>query len=289
MRTEGEVMASFDQATALRAAPTASAGAAYDLVFEADLDPQWSIGGKLHGGYLLAVLGRAACLAASNPDHPHPVAASAHFLRAPAPGEAQVVAEMLRSGRTVAQVRTTLLSDGQRCVEGLVTVGTFGGEPWWDGVPAVELPPVEACPRLPVEGPGFEAPLMGAVAEHLDLAVMGFVVGRPSGHGELRGWVTCDDDRAPDPLSLLMLVDALPPATFDLGVSGWVPTLELTCHVRAVPAPGPLAVRQRVRHIAGGRVDEECDVWDSTGRLVATGHQLAGLRIPDGQVPAIRR
>jgi hypothetical protein len=86
-----------------------------------------------------------------------------------------------------------------------------------------------------------------------------------------------------------MLVDALPPATFDLGTTGWVPTLELTCHVRAVPAPGPLAVRQRVRHVAGGRVDEECDVWDSTGRLVATGHQLAGVRIPDGQDPVPSR
>jgi hypothetical protein len=30
----------------------------------------------------------------------------------------------------------------------------------------------------------------------------------------------------------------------------------------------------------GGPVDEGCDVWDSTGRLVATGHQLAGVRHP---------
>ncbi|MDQ1599989.1 MAG: hypothetical protein QOD68_1463, partial [Actinomycetota bacterium] len=32
--------------------------------------------------------------------------------------------------------------------------------------------------------------------------------------------------------------------------------------------------------VAGGRVDEVCDVWDAAGRLVATGHQLAGVRHP---------
>jgi hypothetical protein len=131
-----------------------------------------------------------------------------------------------------------------------------------------------------VQGPGFEVPLLAVVAERLDPATMGWAVGKPSGAGELRGWLRFDDGREPDPLALLAVVDALPPATFDLGVIGWVPTLALTAHVRAVPAPGALMVRQRARHVAGGRVDEECDVWDSTGRLVATGHQLAGVRHP---------
>src|SRR6185369_598975 len=73
----------------------------------------------------------------------------------------------------------------------------------------------------------------------------GWAVGKPSGRGELRGWLRFDDGREPDTLALLTAVDALPPATFDLGVTGWVPTLELSCHVRAAPAPGALAVRQR--------------------------------------------
>jgi hypothetical protein len=173
----------------------------------------------------------------------------------------------------------SLATAAGRCVEGMVTCGHLDpAEPYFDGVPPVELPPEEACPRLPVEGPGFQVPLMGVLAERLDPATMGWAVGKPSGRGELRGWVRFDDGREPDTLALLTVVDALPPATFDLGVTGWVPTLELSCHVRAVPAPGALVVRQRARHVAGGRVDEECDVWDSSGRLVATGHQLAGVR-----------
>ena len=72
-------------------------------------------------------------------------------------------------------------------------------------------------------------------------------------------------------------VDAFPPATFDIEYTGWVPTLELTAYVRAQPAPGPVRVRQRAHLIDADRVDQSCHIWDSTGRLVAHGTQLAGI------------
>ena len=58
----------------------------------------------------------------------------------------------------------------------------------------------------------------------------------------IRGWLRLADGREPDPLMLLLARDALPPVAFDLGLSGWTPTLELTVHVRARPAPGWLRV-----------------------------------------------
>ena len=78
-----------------------------------------------------------------------------------------------------------------------------------------------------------------------------------------------------DPVGLPMVCDALPPVTFDLGRPGWAPTLELTVHVRAVPAPGWLKVSHRTRNVAGGMFEEDCEVWDSAGRLVAQSRQLA--------------
>ncbi|HEX4092352.1 MAG TPA: hypothetical protein VHZ33_26835 [Trebonia sp.] len=36
---------------------------------------------------------------------------------------------------------------------------------------------------------------------------------------------------------------------------------------------------QRAQLIDAGRVDESCFVWDATGRLVAHGTQLAGIRL----------
>jgi hypothetical protein len=107
----------------------------------------------------------------------------------------------------------------------------------------------------------------------------GFTRGQPRGLGELRGWLGLPEDEPFDPASLLFAVDAYPPATFDIEFAGWVPTLELTVYVRALPAPGPVRVLQRAQLIDGQRVDEACFVWDRTGRLVAQGVQLAGIRL----------
>lgn len=92
----------------------------------------------------------------------------------------------------------------------------------------------------------------------LDPATLGWALGAPSGKGEMRSWFGLADGRDPDPLSLLLAVDALPPTAFELGISGWVPTVELTVHVRCRPAPGPLRVSITTRNLArrlpgGGR------------------------------------
>ena len=93
----------------------------------------------------------------------------------------------------------------------------------------------------------------------------------------LQGWFRLNDEREPDPQSLLLAVDALPPVTFDLGLIGWAPTLELTVHVRARPAPGWLKLRHATRNVAGGYFEEDCEVWDAAGRLVAQSRQLARM------------
>jgi acyl-coenzyme A thioesterase PaaI-like protein len=278
-------MAGFDRATALRAGEAGR--------YRAELDPQWSIAGKLNGGYLLSLCGRAAVAelnvvdGAGGPDRgaatafPHPIAASAHYLASPEAGAADLDVTVLRRGRRTAVARVALGTSAGVCVEALVTCGALEtGEPFHQGAPPPDLPPMADCPRLPVEGPGFQVPMMAVVAEHLDPATMGWAVGHPSRAGELRGWLVLDDGREPDPLFLLTAVDSFPPASFDLGLAGWVPTIALTAYVRALPAPGPLTVRQRARLVAGGRVDEDCDVWDSAGHLVASGNQLAGVRHP---------
>ena len=124
-------------------------------------------------------------------------------------------------------------------------------------------------------------PIMERVELRFDPAVLGFRRGEPTGRGELRAWLAFADGRDPDPLALLYALDGLPPATFDLAeATGWVPTLSLTAYVRALPAPGPLVVRQRAGLVEGGLVDEECEVWDSRGRLVAQATQLAAVRTP---------
>ena len=250
--------------------------------YDASLDEQWSIGGRLNGGYLLALVARAA-LAEAGPGHEHPLAVSVAFASAAPPGPAVITVEPLRLGRGTSVLRARLSGpDGSvPYLEALVTAGRIAaGDPLLPGPPPPALPPEEQCPRTPVDSGSLHVPLLGVVAERLDPATAGFAAGRPSGTGELRAWVRFDDGREFDPVALLCVADALPPPSFDVpGLQfGWVPTLQYSVFVRAVPAAGPLRVRTVARSIGGGAVDETCDVWDSSGRLVAVGHQLAAVR-----------
>lgn len=247
--------------------------------FAGEVDPAWSIGGKANGGYLLALLGRAA--GATGP-HPHPIAASAHYLRSPDAGPVTVETEVLRTGRNASQLRARLLQGDTPCVESLITTAALGSsEPFWDaGLPDAPTAAFDDCVRLPPVTPtGIPVAIMDEIDLRLDKATLGFGRGRPSGAGELRGWLALPDGEAFDPFSLLFAVDAFPPGTFEVAPSGWVPTLELSVYLRALPAPGPVRVLQKARLIDADRVDEACFVWDSTGRLVAQGTQLAGIRI----------
>ena len=104
--------------------------------FDASVDPQWTIAGKPNGGYLLAMLGRAAALISPHRDV---IAASAHYLHSPEPGPVRIVAEVLRAGRSASQLHARLLQDGRPCVDALLTVTNLDpdAKPYWDaGLPA---------------------------------------------------------------------------------------------------------------------------------------------------------
>jgi Thioesterase-like superfamily len=248
--------------------------------FDAFVDKEWTIGGKPNGGYLLAMLGRAAI--ATGP-HQHVIAASATYLRPPDPGAVVIEAEVLRAGRSASQVRARLLQDDRPCVEALLTTSELSADtsPYWTaGLPDPGEEPWEACVRIPGLSPtGVHVAIMDQVDLRIAKATLGFGRGRPSGQGELRGWLALPGDEPFDPVALLYAVDAFPPATFEVEPTGWVPTLELTAYVRALPAPGPVRILQRAQLIDAQRVDEACFVWDATGRLVAQATQLAGIRL----------
>lgn len=285
-------MSTSQTQTAFAAATAVTAGAtpgSYDV----SLHPSWTVGGKLNGGYLLATLARAAVHAdpTGTGAHPHPLAVSAHFLAAPDPGSARVDVTVLRAGRTASQVRARLLQDagdgtpgrqGERALaECLLTLGRLDpdAEPLFAESGPVAVPAEAECVRIPSRAPdGRQIAILDELVVSLDPANLGFATGEPGGTNELRGWIRFADGHEPDPFALLQALDVLPPATLDLGSSGWVPTLELTAYVRALPAPGPLRVRQRARLVEDETVDEVCEVWDSRGRLVGQATQLARVR-----------
>ncbi len=248
--------------------------------FDAEVHPQWTIGGKPNGGYLLAMLGLAATHTGA---HDHVIAASAHYLRSPEPGPVTIDTDMLRAGRSASQVRARMSQGDRPCVEALITTSNLDAdtEPYWDrGLPEVSRSSFEDCDRvMPLLPNGKPVAIMEQIDLRLEADTRSFATGQPTGRGELRGWLALPGGEAFDPISLLFAVDSFPPATFDIEFSGWVPTLELTAYVRARPAAGPVRILQRAQLIEAQLVDEACFVWDRGGRLVAQGTQLAGIRL----------
>src|SRR3954451_15188489 len=82
--------------------------------FGGDVSGEWTIAGKPNGGYLLAMMGRAAV--ATSP-HDDILGARAHSLHSPDPGPVTIVAEVLRAGRSASQVRVRMEQDDKPCVE----------------------------------------------------------------------------------------------------------------------------------------------------------------------------
>ena len=256
--------------------------------YSANLGAGWVVGGGINGGYALAVVGNAIRAELSADGQPDPVSVSAYYLTPSTPGPAVVRVRRMRTGGHRSTVGASLVQqhEGQE-VERITALAVYGD---LDRMPAEvqrqlpppELPPLEDCveARQAPEEVRRMAPLLERFGTRIDPAYVGWAVGKPSGSGIIQGWFKLADDRPLDPIALLMVVDALPPVTFDLGLPGWAPTLELTAHVRARPAPGWAIVRHATRTISGGQFEEDCEVWDSAGHLVAMSRQLALLPRP---------
>ena len=283
----------FDEATAV----TRVGDGSYEMLPDRRFAPESAHGdtqSAVNGGVLIAAMLRAVLDTSA---HPYPVVTNAHFLRVPAIAPAQVGVTWLKHGKTVAVARVSLRQHDALMIEATVATGALAGPSGsdgpdgpdgsdgpdgtdvagapesvsWTGAPP-RLPPIDECVEVAAAGG-----LRGQVELRLDPATAGWLRRDPAGVPEMRAYFRMRDGRDPDAYLLAFAVDATPPVVFGLGAFGWAPTVELTWHMRAVPAPGVLRVAARSRHVSGGWFDEEAEVWDSAGHLVAQSRQLARI------------
>lgn len=252
----------------------------------------WAIGNAVNGGLTMALMASALRPVLDRDGrHPDCLALSAYFVSAARPGPYSVEPRLVRAGRTMSTGEASLLQDedGAR-VERTRVLATFGdlgvmSEPMRRQAGAPSMPPPEQCvgfDDVPTEArPISVPPIMERVDLRLDPETAMWGLGQPSMAGRMRGWIRFRDGREPDALSLLFFLDAFPPVAFDLGLMGWAPTLELSAHVRAHPAPGWLQVELATDNFSGTLLEEDARIWDSTGRLVAQSRQLAAVRVQE--------
>jgi acyl-CoA thioesterase len=246
--------------------------------YSATATDRWSIGHVPNGGYTMAIALRALVEHLGRPD---PLSVTAHFLRPAEPGSIELDVEQVKAGRSAAIGTVRLSQGGAERLRMLGSCHDLSGDAAasvrHEGGPP-DLPPVEECTRGTGATPGG---LHASVADRFDMRIhpdhAGWAKGQPTGRMEVAGWIRAEDGREPDTLLLPSIVDAFPPTVFELGVAGWVPTLELTLHVRARPVPGWLRCSVRSRHLSGGLVEEDAEVWDDEDRLVAMSRQISRL------------
>jgi acyl-CoA thioesterase len=251
-----------------------------DLRFGAGMSHRWDTVGPPNGGFLLALAARGLARAVPFPD---PVTVTGHFLRPSRHTPVELDVEPVRRGSTHATATSRLIQGGKEILRTMATFSDLAaaGGPSESGGRPPALPPPEEC--LPVKELRLQVweNLPGQLPElyrSIDIRLATTDRREPGEIARLEGWMRFSDGREPDVAALPLLADVFPPAVLDIARAAWVPTVELTVHVRARPAPGWIAASFRTKFLSGGYFEEDGELWDSTGRLVALSRQLAVTR-----------
>jgi acyl-CoA thioesterase len=232
------------------------------------LTDRWNVGTVPNGGYVLAV-GMAAleqCV-----PQPDPITVTAHYLGPAVPGGVEIAVELLKTGRRFCNATASMRQNNREIVR---LLATYGDLTKMEGpthiatvppqVPAADAPGRQRTPPFHVE---VRHRFALGLAEPVDEA--GKAAALES------GWIRFADGRPMDVHCLGLIADAFPPAVFNVTERGWVPTLELTVHFRARPRSDTLHCAFRTRFLFGGLLEEDGEMWDETGTLVAQSRQLA--------------
>ena len=238
------------------------------------VQPGYDVFGIPHGGYM-AALGAHAILKASQA--PDLFTVTTHYLRKASFDRIKFRVDKIGASRRFATWSATG-TQGDKTV--IYAIASVGDRDQLQGptTQVFELPPLPPEDAL-TQPSGREDQTVTApgIAERgalrLEKETLAFSEGRTTRDAVFRGVV---DFTPADQLAALIACDIMPPVAWNLlGPKGWVPTLELTAHVRARTGPGPWRIQAETRFITDGFLDEDALVMDQAGRLIVQARQLA--------------
>lgn len=249
-------------------------------VFALTLSDQWNIAGStLNGGYLMGVIAKAMELC--SPKKATPII-TANYISKCVPGKALAHVEVVSESANFTRFMVRLVQQGKEKIRAL---GTFSSNVNGDAVQEYETGP----PVMADFEDSFQVPVMpdNALFDHIDLRLdpscAGWLSGGLSERSEFKGWVCFKKERKIDIPAILLFSDTWPPPVFArFGPSAWVPTIELSVNVRKVPDTLVLKGIFKSRFISGGLVEEDGELWDARGELVAVSRQIAKYRKTKG-------
>lgn len=245
-----------------------------------EVPPTWTPNGAAHGGVLFALVVNGMQRVAP---HPHLLTATAHYLRPTPAGPVDLATQVVRDGRAHATVEATLAQHDRPCVRVIAVFGTLPAEPACTDLAPPPLPAPDECIPMTARAQGGFLP--SDYPSDLDIRLdprVGWLRGERSGRPEVAGWGRLSDGRPHDLVSLALMADAFPPPIFDVMPTSYVPTLELTVHMRGLPSGQWVRGRFDTKAVNRPYVEEDGVLFDERGRLVAMSRQLAVVNSEGG-------
>ncbi|HEX7665931.1 MAG TPA: thioesterase family protein [Polyangiaceae bacterium] len=242
--------------------------------FGAGISEKFNVGPVPNGGYVMSLALNAML---QNFPGREPLTTTMHYLRPSQNGDVEITVETVKEGKRYATAMARLLQGGKETARLLATFGTHDPAPekkrLVNGKPPELVPPDEGIVVPPndifVIGRQFDMRFQPGTVD--------FMQGKQGDRALIAGYMRFADGREPDVRALPLLCDAMPPPLLNVVPFSWVPTIELTTHVRARPVPGWIRFKFESRFIFDGLLEEDGELWDEAGTLVAQSRQLAQL------------
>lgn len=249
-----------------------------DGVHRVTVTEDWhTANGTPNGGYVLALLLHAVMQEATDPD---PLSIAVTYFRPAQAGEAEIRVREVRAGRRVSTYDALLVQGDKEVAHAVVSTHD------WDKAGSVSHTP-HAAPSMPAPGAcaDLTTVIPAGMISILDrytyraAAIPGWLEGSPSGTTESLCWIRTSDERPVDAMLAGAMCDAFPPVTAEIGHLASA-TIQLTVHFRRRPETTWALGHVVSRHVIDGYHDEDVELWDEQGRLIAQSRQLAILAAP---------
>ncbi len=247
-------------------------------LYRGQIDRGWWVVAGPNGGYLAAIVLRAAETALDDPSRA-PRSFTIHYTARPVEGPVEIEARIERSGRSLTTLSLRVTQEGRLIAIALAAFSKprtsiefqHAGRPEVIPLDSADAPPFRNI--LPIHE-RFE--LRWAVPETM------FGAGDRARSG---AWIRLAEPMEPNYALVAAITDAVPPAVFAAmkpeQIGGGVPTIDLNIHFRApLPQPGAgaedfLLALFQTRVLREGFLEEDGEIWTRDGVLLAQSRQLA--------------
>ena len=243
------------------------------------------VGNTPHGGYLMAVMHRALTNVLP---HSTAISSSVQYLDRIDPEPITLEVETFKAGRGSSSGIVKLIQNNRVCTTFTGTCSDFNHMKGFDGLET-------ALPKI-----FNDKDKRDYVALNYDEITKGFTPSfihqlECSIHPDHVWWKREKDTDSsqydarcsaylkmgggkPDQFCLSFYSDILPPVVCNkYGALGWVPTITLTTHIRQLPTTEDIYADFKATDINKGYFEQDCNLWDLNGNLVASSRQLTRI------------